>query len=299
MSLYNNVADGLKGLTGGGNFLSGVDKGLREGIGSAASRAADAAGGGALAKNIAQRANIMAGDAASNAMNSYIPPEMKRAINAGAGSANILLQGGSWEDAAVNILESGVADKALGMLGGRSSMNTRSQLYGGITAADAKRIHSEAISTRRAKKNLFLLKVSSALQGDFSQEFNLFCTDIEHAPVIIAGDRAQIGGAVVDLPNANEVDEMRITTMDDRAGTMKKWFEQHGAAVVARDGTVGVPAAYAITITIEHAFVGDSKGFTSKGLFRAVTYESSLSRREDSLEEITMSFTQLDTFMRP
>lgn len=299
MSLYNNVSDGIKGLTGGGNFLSGLDSSIRSGIGSAASKAADAVGGGPLARNIAQRAQTMAGDAASSAMSSYIPAEMKRAINAGAGSVGILLDGGGLEEAAVNILESGVADKALGKLGRRSSMHTKSQLYGGITAAEAKRIHSEAINTKRAKKNLFLLKVSSALQGDFSQEFNLFCTDIEHAPVIIAGDRAQVGASVVDLPNANEVDEMRITTLDDRNGTMKKWFERHGAAVVARDGTVGVPAGYAITITIEHAFVGDTKGFKSKGLFRAVTYESSLSRREDSLEEIIMSFTQLDTFMRP
>lgn len=299
MSLYNNVSDSLRGLTGGGNFLAGVDSSIRGGISSAATRAASAAGGGPLAENIAQRASTMAGNAASNAMNSHMPPEVKRAINAGAGSANILLEGGSWEDAAVHILDSGIADKALGKFGVRNSSHIRSQLYGGISAADAKRIHSEAISTRRAKKNLFLLKVGSAMEGDFSHEFNLFCTDIEHAPVIIVGDRSQIGGAVVDLPNANEVDEMRITTLDDRNGTMKKWFERHGAAVVARDGTVGVPASYAITITIEHAFVGNTKGFESKGLFRAVTYESSLSRREDSLEEITMSFTQLDTFMRP
>ena len=299
MSLYNNISDRLGGLGAGGNFLSNLDSSIRGGIESVGGKLAEAAGGGALANNIANRASTMAGAAASNAMNSHIPPNVKRAINVGAGTASDLLNGGSWEDAVVNILDSGIADKALGAFGGRDHMSKSTQLYGGISAAEAKKIHSEAINTKRAKRNLFLLKVSSALQGDFSHEFNLFCTGIDHTPVIIVGDRATIGASVVDLPSANEVDEMRITTMDDRQGTIKKWFEQHAAAVVARDGTVGVPASYAITITIEHSFVGDAKGFESKGLFRAVTYESSLSRREDELEEITMSFTQLDTFMRP
>lgn len=299
MSLYNNVSESLRNSAGGGNFLSSIDSSIRGGIGNVATKISDAAGGGPLAKNIADRAATMAGDAASNSMNSYLTPEMRRAINLGAGVTEDILRGGSIEDAAVKILDSGIADKVLGKLAGRNHMNKKSQLWGGISASEAKRLHNQAITAKRAKKNLFLLKVTSALQGDFSQEFNLFCTDIEHTPLILAGDRVQIGGAVVDLPTSNEVDELRITTMDDRFGSIKKWMERQGAAVVARDGTVGIPAQYAVTITIEHAFVGDTKGFESKGLYRAVTYESSLSRRDDALEEITLSFTQLDTFMRP
>ncbi|MOA49877.1 hypothetical protein D3C78_1728180 [compost metagenome] len=98
---------------------------------------------------------------------------------------------------------------------------------------------------------------------------------------------------------SSEAVELRITTLDDRAGSLKRWFENHAAAVAARDGTVGVPANYAITFTIQHAFVGDAKGFEGKGLYRPVSYEVGLSRREDALEEIQMTFTQLDTFMRP
>lgn len=297
MSLYNNVSNNLKSM-GGGNFLSGVNASITGGIAGGAGKLAELAGGGKLANNIANRASTMAGSAATNALNSYIPPAMKRAINAGTDSAVMALNG-DWEGAVTNILDSGIADKVLGKLAGSNHMNKKSQVWGGITPAEAKRIHAEAIDTKRAKKNLFLLKVSSELQGDFSQEFNLFCTDIEHTPLILAGDRVQIGAAAIDLPNANEVDEMRITTLDDRNGTIKKWMAKQGAAVAARDGTMGIPAQYAITITIQHAFIGDSKGFETKGLYRAVTYESSLSRREDGLEEITLSFTQLDTFMRP
>lgn len=297
MSLYNNVSGNLASQ-GGGNFLSGLDSSIKSGIGGLGGKLAEAAGGGKLANNIAQRASSMASSAASNALNSRIPPALKRAINAGTNSAAMLLNG-DWEGAVTNILDSGIADKILGKLAGSNHMSKKSQLYGGISAADAKRIHGEAISTQRAKKNLFLLKISSELQGDFSQEFNLFCTDIEHSPLILVGDRAQVGASVVDLPSGNEVNEMRITTLDDRAGTIKMWMERQGAAVAARDGTMGVPAQYAVTITIEHAFIGETKGFETKGLFRAVTYESSLSRRDDALEEITLSFTQLDTFMRP
>lgn len=299
MSLYNNVSDSLIKSLNGGNFLGGVDTSIRDGISGATGKAAELAGGGKLANNIAGRVSSMAGSAASNALNSHIPPELKRAINTGADSVNTLLNGGSWDDVASNILDSGVADQVLGRLAGNSYMGKKTQLYGGISANDAKRIHSEAITTKRAKKNLFLLKVKSALGGDQSHEFNLFCTDIDHSPLIISGDRANVGGASVDLPTSSDADEMRITTMDDRNGTMKKWMEKHGAAVVARDGTVGVPANYMITIEIEHAFVGDARGYVSKGIYRAVTYESSLSRKDDAMEEISMTFTQLDTFMRP
>lgn len=302
MSLYNNVADQIRGGALS-NFMGDVEGAIGMGIDAGAGKLASLAGGGKLANNLAGRASDAASRAASSALSRHIPPELKRAINSGASAAGSLLTG-DWEGAAITALDSGLADKVLGSFGSKAGKDQRfwrnnNPLYGGISPADAKRIHSQVISTGRAKKNLFLVRVSSPLQGDFSQQFNLFCVDVDHTPFNISGDKVKVGAAYIDAPSGSESDELRVTTLDDKQGTIKRWFEAHGAAVAARDGTVGLPAQYGITFTLEHAFVGESGGFTGKGLYRPVTYDVSLSRRDDALEEIQMTFTQIDTFMRP
>ncbi|MDT4801543.1 hypothetical protein FQZ97_342510 [compost metagenome] len=303
MGLYNNVADSLSGLGLGGNFLGKLDGAIRTGAEQAGTYAGTALGGGKLATAVTQAGATIGGGIVSSQMNSHIPANMRNAINAGA-KAGGQLANGDWEGATLTTLESGEVDRLLGnVLGGQMAQGRYwagvNPLYGGITPTEAKRIYSEAISARRAKKNLFLLKVSSPVSGDFSQTFNLFCTDIDLNPMNITGEKRRVGAAMVDCVQSSEAVELRITTMDDKAGSLKSWFESHAAAVAARDGTVGVPANYAITFTIQHAFVGDAKGFEGKGLYRPVSYEVGLSRREDALEEIQMTFTQLDTFMRP
>lgn len=192
-----------------------------------------------------------------------------------------------------------IAGKVAGAISAATYMSTATPLYGGITPREAKSIQQDVIRSGRAKKNLFLVRVSSALMGDFSDDFNLFCTDIEHGPITITGDKQKVGTTVIDGVSGTEVDEIRMTTLDDKKGTIRKWFEAHSAAVTNADGTVGVPADYAIKITVIHSYVSDLGGFRTKGLFRPVSYEVSLSRRDDALEEVQMTFTQLDTFMRP
>ncbi|MGL5224206.1 MAG: hypothetical protein ACRC8Q_02530 [Aeromonas sp.] len=307
MGLYNNVADSMAG--GGGmfsNIMNNVEGMVGDGIGAATGALSSMAGGGKLANRIADKAANVATQAASSALTKYVPQELRNAIDSGASVAGSLLTG-DFEGAGMKILDSGLVDGVLGRLstGGDVTasnarfMGTANPLYGGITPAEAKRIHSQVISTKRAKKNLFLLSVSSLLKGDFSQQFNLFCVEISHTPFNISGDKTKVGASYLDMPSGSEADELRITTLDDKRGTLKRWFEDHAAAVAARDGSVGLPGQYAITFTIEHAFVGESGGFTGKGLYRPVTYDVSLSRREDALEEIQMTFTQIDTFMRP
>ena len=303
MGLYNNVIENLGGSGVLGNLMGSVEGAIGSGISGAAGKLTELAGGGELASRLSDRAASAANQAAASAMTKYVPPELRRAIDGGANIADSLLSG-DLEGAALKALDSGMADKVLDRLLGGSSGSQRfwrnkNPLYGGISPAEAKRIHSQVISTRRAKKNLFLISVSSPLQGDFSSQFNLFCVDINHTPFNISGDKTKVGGAYLDMPAGSEPDELRITTLEDQRGTLKRWFEAHAAAVAARDGTVGVPGQYAITFTIEHAFVGAAGGVTGKGMYRPVTYDVSLSRREDALEEIQMTFTQIDTFMRP
>ncbi|MGL5947911.1 MAG: hypothetical protein ACRCYV_02480 [Aeromonas sp.] len=291
MSLYNNVA----GKLSSSGFLGAAESAIGGGIDALAGSAAQALGGGALATSVTNTVASVAKTAASEAIDRALPPEVQRAINGGASVVSDVLAG-DWQGALTGALDLGMdlLDK-----GNDRFWSSANPLYGGLSPSEARQICTEVAQTGRAKKNLFLIKVSSALQGDFSQQFNLFCVDIEHNPFAISGDKARIGAAFVDLPNASEPDEMRITTLDDRRGSLKLWFEAHAAAIAARDGTIGVPGQYAIKFEIVHAFAGDLGGFKAKGLYRATSYDVALSRREDALEEISMTFTQIDTFVEP
>jgi hypothetical protein len=172
-------------------------------------------------------------------------------------------------------------------------------LMGGITPDEARRIYDEAQNGGHVRKNLFLLNVSSPLGGE-AQAFNLFATDVEFSPFIVSGEKMKVGGAVLDRAEGCEAVEMTITTYDDRAGTLKKWFSDHHAAIAHADGTLGVPADYAVTIWILHGFITEensSSGWTDKGLFRPASLQTTLSRRDQGLEELQMTFSQMDTFM--
>jgi len=293
MGLFDSISASLGGRDAVGAATRSAQKGIQVIGGSAEAY-------GVISGAIGNRAARELGSAAGNAA-SRLPPEVRNAINTTSQVAEIIQQEGLAGLAAQVIDPKRVSGASSNRPKGDSSLylDTATPLYGGISPKEAKSIQQEAIRTGRAKKNLFLVRVSSPLMGDFSDEFNLFCTDIEHGPVTLTGDKLKVGATVIDSATGTEVDEIRMTTMDDKKGTIRKWFSAHSDAVASADGTVGVPADYAITITVTHSFVGDLGGFRTKGLFRPVSYEVSLSRREDALEEVQMTFTQLDTFMRP
>lgn len=299
MSLFDKIS----AAGASGNALGKVDGAIRSGASTIGDRAGALAGGGKLAKAVGNAGASLGGQAVSRAVNSHVPPGLRGDINSGA-QAISQAASGDWQGGALTALESGLLGDPLGnLLGSQSSQGNywggNNMLYGGITPSEAKQIYQQALEARRAKKNLFLIKVQSALAGDFSHEFNMFCTDIEKGSREVSGGKVRAGGAQIDTLTQTEPRTVRITTMDDRAGTLKRWFEAHISAVAAQDGTFGVPGEYAVVITVQHAFVGDVGGFTGSILCRAQSMEGGLSRREDALEELQMSFTQLDTFMSP
>lgn len=191
-------------------------------------------------------------------------------------------------------------DRADRLLGNQVKywLNRNNFSYEGIPTKDKSR---EFIALSRVRKNHFIVQLESKIGGDFSEKLNLFVTDIDLNPMNITGEKQRVGGTFVDRPTGSEATDIRMTTMDDSVGTIKRWFEQHGSAVVASDGTFGVPALYAITIKVLHGVVdGDdvTSAFQNKGLYRAANYEVQLSRREQAMQEVTLTFTQLDSFMR-
>jgi len=244
----------------------------------------------------------MAVTAGMNAVNRHIPANARHAINAGAAAAGDIMRG-DWDAAGFNALR-GLLPGIGGDLASQAAYWGRpTPLFGGISPREARRIYDAMRGERFAKKNLWLLEVKSALTGDvWNERFNLFATELEYAPYIIAGDKARVGGAVVDTVQGAEPVELRLTTLDDATGSVKLWFAAHHSATAARDGSVGVPGDYAITFKIVHASITRESNVGSHedmGLFRPVNLDVNLSRREDGLQEVQMTFSQLDTFMRP
>lgn len=208
-------------------------------------------------------------------------------------------------------VNSGLLDSAFPWLGNAEAlayyMSRPTPLLGGITPMAAQMMMAESINTNFAKKNLFLVSVFEpagvgGLQcvagGDMST-FNLFCTDLSYAPNTIAGDKHRVGAAQVDSVVSSEPIEFRITTLDDQQGSLKKWFRSKASAAVHRDGTVGVPAEYLVQFKIIHAFITEGTAINAhidKVWVRPASIEFDLSRKDDALQELQMSFTQHDTF---
>jgi len=292
MSLYNNVS---ASLSAGGGLLSGSGS-----VSSRISAQVNKLGGGALA----QMGAGLAGGAAQSLANKYAPPQVQNFVNTGAAVREAWMNG-DWQGAGATAL--GAALNALtphlsGLAAQAAYWGRPTPLLGGLTPTAARAIYDQMRWQKLARKNLWLIEVSSALAGNFSQRFNMFATDLEYSPYIVSGNKRQLGGAVGDGVQGCEATELRLTTLDDDQGTIKRWFAMHHAQVVAQDGTVGVPSSYAIQFKVVHAFITqDSRrgGYEDIGLFRPANLDVSLSRREQAMEELQMTFSQMDTFMPP
>lgn len=297
MSLYTEIANSLTNQ----GISTGIGAGINSTIGDTLGKVA---GNSTFGKAIANVGTSMARNAVVGIVNKYIPGHMQRMIGAGTGAIGDILNG-DFSNAGLRLFDSGVLDQILPGMGGVGSQarffGTPTPLFGGLAPAEAKQIYQEMQNTPHVRKNLWLIEVGGA-HGDASSRFNMFATDLDYSAFTITGEKRQIGGANADSVNSSEPVELRMTTYDDTSGFIKSWFKWHAEATVSGDGTVGVPADYAIKIKIVHGFVTNGSnrgGYEDIGLFRVGNIDTSLSRREDGLEEITMSFVQLDTFVEP
>lgn len=128
----------------------------------------------------------------------------------------------------------------------------------------------------------------------------MFCTSLDYSPTTISGEKKKVGAASIDIVQSADPVELRMTTMDNKAGFIKRWFEDHCSAAAATDGTVGVPGKYAVKIKVVHAFISKASnqgGYENIGLFRPANMEISLSRQDSGMQELSLTFSQLDTFM--
>jgi hypothetical protein len=137
---------------------------------------------------------------------------------------------------------------------------------------------------------------------DISHAFNLFATDLSYSPPSVASEGKNIGMAVVDMVSGTERAELRITTFDDARGTIRGWFNAKLARVAHADGTLGLPIEYLVKIDILQSATDEIGGalfggFKDSYLVRPTSIEYELSRSEDGLQQLQMTFSQFDTFM--
>lgn len=219
--------------------------------------------------------------------------------------ARKLLFGGPEE-----FLNAGIDDlmARYGVLGGPGTRIPRSStalleptpLLGGISLKQAREIFDECVETNWQKKNLWFVAVTNLSDGE-PININLFATDISYPGFNVVGDAVLVGGGSFDLPTNSERREIRVTTMDDDYGTLKRWFKDRHDRMFNPDGTMNPPADYLFRVDIVHARVtdrlaADDDPFWDSFIVRAGTIENDLSRREDQLAEFQMSFVQYDTF---
>lgn len=176
----------------------------------------------------------------------------------------------------------------------------RSALLGGISMQEARAIFDQCVATDYAKKNLWHINISN-LAGSNPYNFNLFATDVGYAPYTVSGDAVYIGSGSFDNITGTERVEMRVTTLDDANGSMKAWFQERMAQLAKVDGTFGLPIDYLFRVDVMHAFIGEQAdgaggAFVDTFLMRPGNIEYDLSRRDDNLQELQMSFVQFDTF---
>lgn len=305
MSLYNNVSDSLlsRGLVGSLNAA------VTGALGATGDAVSNALGGGRVAQAVTKATSSAAAQVATKALNKAIPPKLRGQLDT-FGRVSGSAMTGDWEGAAMYAIEGGVLDGLMGSLGGFAKQERyrgkKTPMLGGASLSEVQRVHNEVMAANHVRKNLFFIEVSSYAEGDISEVFNLLCVDVDYAPFQVRADKQAVGGAMLDLAQGQEAVEMRFTTYDNGNGDLKRFFARHHARVAARDGTVGLPAQYALHIKIVDGIVGGGNsvsstygGYTDEGLFRVTSLEKSMSRREQALQELQLSFSQLDTFMKP
>lgn len=192
---------------------------------------------------------------------------------------------------------------------GPDNQSTPQPLLGGISLQRAREVMRESREATRARKNLFYIRVTDpnppvlAGGGNPYAMFDLFALDVSYTPYTMAGEKINIGSAVMDRLNGTEHIELSVVTMDDEAGTLKRWFEGKCLQAAHPDGTFGLPGDYCITIEVVHAVgLEDAQvrvpPYRTNVMMRPQAMQFDLSRRDQALQELQLSFTQFDTFVQ-
>jgi hypothetical protein len=184
---------------------------------------------------------------------------------------------------------------------------TAPPLWGGLTKGEVIQAFNDHAMLAKAWKNLFHVeitekKASQRAPNGVPTSLSLLAMDVTFTPITMPGEVTQFGGANMDHLTTTDRVEMQIVTMDDAVGTIKRWFDGKADQVAHSDGTFGLPADYLLKIKVSHMDplnqVSDVFRFKNEFLMRPSGRAVELSRRDQALEEMQLSFVQFDSFLK-
>lgn len=192
----------------------------------------------------------------------------------------------------------------------------RNPLLGNLTPRQVMEIQAKVAAARPSRKNLFYIRISDPSMNAMGPAasfglFDLLALDVSYSSATVVGDKVPIGSAVLDKVTGIEAVEIQVTTIDDETGSLKRWFDYKVRQIANGDGTFNVPSSYAFEMEIAHSvpdphgttpdFSDEEKAriYSDKYRVRAVSIQHELSRRDQALQELQMTFTQVDTWNQP
>lgn len=188
-----------------------------------------------------------------------------------------------------------------GGIGGLISSVTK--MGAGLVSGVAKTVAASATNALMGKLGISAGGISDGTSvGEIAINcFDMLAVDVSYGSSINA-DHVQVGSSFIDRPLGTTPNEIQITTMDDEAGSLKRWFEAKQAQIVKTDGTFGLPAEYLLTIEIVHAIPSPEVAtvdlaYSKVMRVRTQSINIEHSRRDQAVAELQMQFNQFDAFM--
>lgn len=196
------------------------------------------------------------------------------------------------------------------------------ELMGWLTPRQVAEIQKKVKEAGPVRKSLFCIRIADdnpppmkvdgiAAGVGVANMFDLLALDVTYSPITLTGDKVPIGSAVMDKVTGIEAVEIQVTTIDDETGTLKRWFELKCAQAVNGDGTFNPQGKYAFEMEIVHGLprahgtIPDlpadkvEKAYSNRYRIRAASIQCEMSRRDQALQELQMTFTQVDTWNQP
>ena len=207
-------------------------------------------------------------------------------------------------------------------------------LLGGYSRKEVQSLTNKAIRTAYAKNNLFLVRLidpnyptrsgkTMFFPDDFDaadepdRVWDLFAMGVSYNPIAITSDAVKLGMLQGDSIQQSERVEIRMTFFDNTIGTIRRYLLAKKRQMINRDGTANPPSNYFISLSIHHLdqTIGATKvGNKLIGVFdeerliresyikheyivRVSSLDIDLNKREDSLQELQVTFTEIDPFM--
>lgn len=175
---------------------------------------------------------------------------------------------------------------------------------GNLTARQLWEIYQRSNIDGLSRKNHYLLEINDrsgnapTSNGHRHSQFNLWCTNLSFTSFDVQGEAVQVGAIELDKPSANARTVMNLTVFDDEFGTIKRWAENKAHMIAASDGTFMPPAYYVFEVRIVFGTnIPHQAYYEQIYTMRVQTMPHELSRTEQGLEEIQLTFVQADTFM--